>query len=114
MIRHLRTHQQALDTIVCGIAAGESPVRDILAAMTPGGGKSLLPVIAAARLIATGVVDRVCWIVPCESLRLQAEEAFADPAWRGAIGHCTAPNNLDTGEGLQSGWSGLWGSDLRG
>jgi superfamily II DNA or RNA helicase len=80
MIRHLRTHQQALDTIVCAIADGESPVRDILAAVTPGGGKSLLPVIAAARLIAAGVVDRVCWIVPRESLRLQAEEAFADPA----------------------------------
>ena len=26
---------------------------------------------------------------------------------------CTATNKLDTGEGLQSGWSGLWASDLR-
>src|SRR3954451_10096131 len=95
MIRHLRTHQQALDTIVRAITTGESPVRDILAAVTPGGGKSLLPVIAAARLVAAGVVDRVCWIVPRESLRLQAEEAFADPAWRGA------DNGPDLCRGLQ-------------
>ena len=62
--------------------AGRPTCADILAAVTPGGGKSLLPVIAAARLIEAGVVDRVCWIVPRDSLRLQAEEAFADPAWR--------------------------------
>ena len=31
-----------------------------------------------------------------------------DPSTR-----CTAPNNLDTGEGLRCGWSGLWASDLR-
>src|SRR5918994_6944891 len=100
MIRQLRTHQQALDTIVCAIADGESPVRDILAAVTPGGGKSLLPVIAAARLIAAGVVDRVCWIVPRESLRLQAEEAFADPAWCGAIGHAVSVCGADNGPDL--------------
>ena len=100
MIRQLRTHQQALDTIVCGIATGESPVRDILAAVTPGGGKSLLPVIAAARMIVAGVVDRVCWIVPRESLRLQAEEAFADPAWRSAIGHAVSVRGADYGSDM--------------
>jgi superfamily II DNA or RNA helicase len=74
---------------VQAIASGEAAeVRDILAAVTPGGGKSLLPVIAAARLIEAGVVDRICWIVPRDSLRLQAEEAFADPGWREALGHC--------------------------
>ncbi len=56
-------------------------VRDILASVTPGGGKSLLPVIAA------GTVERVVWVVPRDSLRLQAEEAFADPGWRDALGH---------------------------
>jgi hypothetical protein len=106
MIRQLRTHQQALDTIVGAIAAGASPVRDILAAVTPGSGKSLLPVIAAARLIAAGVVDRVCWIVPRESLRLQAEEAFADPAWRGAIGHTISVRGADNGPDLCRGLQG--------
>ena len=74
--------------IVNAIAVGEaSAIKDILAAVTPGGGKSLLPVIAAARLIAAGFVERLCWVVPRDSLRLQAEEAFADPTWREALGH---------------------------
>ena len=72
--------------------------------MTPGGGKSLLPVIAAARLIAAGIVERVCWVVPRDSLRLQAEEAFADPAWRAALGHAlslrAADNAPDPSRGL--------------
>src|ERR687897_2038538 len=86
--RPLRAHQQALAGLVAAITRGEATgVADILAAVTPGGGKSLLPVIAAARLIAAGVVERVCWVVPRDSLRLQAEEAFADPVWRRALGH---------------------------
>ena len=59
------------------IATGETEARDILAAVTPGGGKSLLPVLAASRLIGAGMVDRVCWVVPRDSLRLQAEGTFA-------------------------------------
>ncbi len=76
-----------LAAVADAIAGGRTDARDILAAVTPGGGKSLLPVLAAARLVAAGVVDRVCWVVPRDSLRLQAEEAFADPAWRAALGH---------------------------
>ena len=88
MSRPLRTHQARVAAIVQAVAAGDAgDVADILAAVTPGGGKSLLPVIAAAALIRAGVVDRVCWVVPRDSLRLQAEEAFADPAWRAALGH---------------------------
>jgi superfamily II DNA or RNA helicase len=86
--RPLRVHQAQVAGLVDAIAAGElAGVRDILAAVTPGGGKSLLPVIAAARLIAAGTIDRVVWVVPRDSLRLQAEEAFADPGWRDALGH---------------------------
>ena len=72
--------------------------------MTPGGGKSLLPVLAATRLIAAGIVEQVCWVVPRDSLRLQAEEAFADPAWRMALGHIlsvrAADNTPDPCRGL--------------
>jgi superfamily II DNA or RNA helicase len=75
-----------------------------LAAVTPGGGKSLLPVIAAAQLIRAGIVERICWVVPRDSLRLQAEEAFADPTWRAALGHSlsvrAANNELDPSRGL--------------
>jgi superfamily II DNA or RNA helicase len=103
--RPLRTHQARVAAIVEAIAAGEGgDVADILAAVTPGGGKSLLPVIAAAALIRAGVVDRVCWVVPRDSLRLQAEEAFADPAWRAALGHGlsvrAAANDPDPCRGL--------------
>lgn len=104
MSRPLRTHQQLLSRIVQAIAAGETDLRDILAAVTPGGGKSLLPVIAGARLIAAGIVDRICWIVPRDSLRLQAEEAFVDPLWRATLGHAltvrAAENAPDPSRGL--------------
>src|SRR5919202_1003879 len=86
--RPFRAHQHALANLVGAIVTGEATaVTDILAAVTPGGGKSLLPVIAAARLIEAGRIERVCWVVPRDSLRLQAEEAFADPFWRGALAH---------------------------
>ncbi|MFC0410845.1 DEAD/DEAH box helicase [Roseomonas elaeocarpi] len=102
--RPLRSHQQRLAGVVEAIATGQTEARDILAAVTPGGGKSLLPVIAASRLLAAGVVDRVCWVVPRDSLRLQAEEAFADPVWRSALGHAlsvrAADNTPDPSRGL--------------
>jgi superfamily II DNA or RNA helicase len=104
--RPLRTHQAQIAAIVRAIAAGEAAeVTDILAAVTPGGGKSLLPVIAAHTLLSAGVIERVCWVVPRDSLRLQAEEAFADPAWRATLGHAVsvraADNAPDPCRGLQ-------------
>lgn len=103
--RPLRSHQRALQALVAAIARGEATgVSDILAAVTPGGGKSLLPVIAGAELIAAGRIDRVVWVVPRDSLRLQAEEAFADPAWRASLGHAVsvraADNEPDPARGL--------------
>ena len=103
-LRPLRSHQWRLAGVVEAIATGQTKARDILAAVTPGGGKSLLPVIAAARLMAAGVVDRICWVVPRDSLRLQAEEAFADPVWRQVLGHAlsvrAADNAPDPSRGL--------------
>lgn len=93
--RPLRSHQQQLAGVIEAVVSGRTDSRDILAAVTPGGGKSLLPVIAAARLIAAGIVERVCWVVPRDSLRLQAEEAFADPTWRGALGHALSLRAAD-------------------
>jgi len=101
----LRSHQAQLLAILRAIAAGEAPeVRNLLAAVTPGGGKSLLPVLAAQALIPAGLCERLCWIVPRDSLRLQAEEAFADPRWRAALGHAlsvrAAANAPDPCRGL--------------
>ena len=104
--RSFRTHQAQIAAIVQAIAVGQgADITDILAAVTPGGGKSLLPVIAAATLLSAGVIDRVCWVVPRDSLRLQAEEAFADPMWRTALSHAVsvraADNAPDPCRGLQ-------------
>jgi superfamily II DNA or RNA helicase len=105
MNRPWRTHQKLVDSVMHAIASGGTDIRDVVAAVTPGGGKSLLPVIAATRLINAGVVDRVCWIVPRDTLRLQAEEAFADQAWRESLGHRVsvraAENARDLTRGLQ-------------
>ena len=103
----LRSHQRQLAELVEAIARGEEEgIRDILAAVTPGGGKSLLPVIAAARLMAAGVVARVVWIVPRDSLRLQAEEAFTDPVWRAALGHSLSVRAADNGRDPSRGLAG--------
>lgn len=103
--RPLRAHQRTLATLVAAIARGEAKaITDILAAVTPGGGKSLLPVIAAAHLIPAGRVERIVWVVPRDSLRLQAEEAFADPVWREILEHAVslraADNEPDPSRGL--------------
>lgn len=87
------------------MARGEAEgITDILASVTPGGGKSLLPVIAAARLMEAGRVERIVWVVPRDSLRLQAEEVFADPQWRAILGHNwsvrSADNAPDPSRGL--------------
>jgi superfamily II DNA or RNA helicase len=104
MSHQLRSHQRLVDRIMRAIAANETAVRDVLAAVTPGGGKSLLPVIAASRLLAAGIVERIVWVVPRESLKYQAEEAFADAAWRNALGHAlavrAADNEADPSRGL--------------
>lgn len=61
-------------------------VRHVAAAVTPGGGKSALPVILAAKLIPA-VIDKVCWVVPRKNLQDQAEEAFGRADLRAALGH---------------------------
>lgn len=68
----LRKHQEEMLQICDQIKAGVISFRTIVASVTPGGGKSLLPVIAAARLIPK-VADAVCWIAPRESLQKQIE-----------------------------------------
>ena len=68
--RPLRTHQAQLAAIVQAIVSGQTTeLTDILAAVTPGGGKSLLPVIAAAALVSANIIERVCWVVPCRPKR---------------------------------------------
>ncbi|MBP2297418.1 DEAD/DEAH box helicase [Azospirillum picis] len=102
----LRSHQSLVSAIAQSIGRQQTEVRDVLAAVTPGGGKSLLPVIMAAALQQAGVIDRVCWIVPRDSLRRQAEEAFADPRWRDALGHGLSLRAAENGRDLCRGQQG--------
>lgn len=73
----LRPHQAEIQTAAVDILSG-APIRTIIADVTPGGGKSKLPVILASMLIPT-FADRIVWVVPRNSLKYQGEAEFVDP-----------------------------------
>ncbi len=80
---NLRPHQAQMQRLCQEILAG-AKIKKIIAAVTPGGGKSALPVIAASILIP-GVADRLVWVVPRNSLKWQGEAEFVDPRWDTSI-----------------------------
>lgn len=63
-------------------------VHDILTAVTPGEGKSLLPVIVAATLIAVGTIERIVRVVPRNNLRPQAAGGFRRSGLAGDARSC--------------------------
>jgi superfamily II DNA or RNA helicase len=69
----------------------------IVAHVCPGGGKSVLPVIAANGLIRKGLVERVAIFVPRLSLKRQGAQAFLDPSFRNALGHNLTIRETDGG-----------------
>lgn len=81
----LRQHQQELEDICKEILGGRT-LTDIVCAVTPGGGKSLLPQILAARLMPA-VADALCWVVPRSVLQDQGARGFQNPSHRIALGH---------------------------
>lgn len=82
-----RKHQDQFGQICFDIAEGHAPnVRRIICSVTPGGGKSLLPLIAASQLIPK-IADKICWVVPRRSLQKQAEAEFLHPRGRQLLGH---------------------------
>ena len=70
----LRKHQLEMVEICKEILAGK-PINTIIASVTPGGGKSLLPVILTELLIPR-IADRILWVVPRNSLKYQGECDF--------------------------------------
>ncbi len=84
----LRTHQQALVDICCEIMEGK-PINRIYADVTPGGGKSALPVILANCLLRRRFgnhtrppfATKLIWVVPRSSLKVQGEGEFTNPYW---------------------------------
>lgn len=93
----LRKHQRECE-LICQDILASVPVRDIYAAVAPGGGKSLLPVIVAHLLIPT-LADAICWVVPRLSLMEQAEMTFISAQNRRLLGHSVsiraASNDID-------------------
>lgn len=81
----LRKHQQEFQEIVDDIIAGSS-IKTIICEVTPGGGKSALPIIAG-KLIPAGLADALCWICPRKTLQNQGEQNFQDPFFREMIDH---------------------------
>jgi len=81
----LRKHQKEFRTAIAGIVSG-SGVSTIWCHVTPGGGKSLLPVLAGS-LITAGLADKLIWIAPRLSLIDQAEREFINPHFRQALNH---------------------------
>jgi len=81
----LRKHQREFLMAIHRIIAG-APIRDIYSHVTPGGGKSVLPIIAG-KLITAGLVDKLMWIAPRLSLTDQAEREFINPYFRDLLQH---------------------------
>jgi len=59
------------------IVTGQSFER-IYLNVVPGGGKSLIPLICASRLVPS-IADRICWVVPRKSLQTQGAQNFTEP-----------------------------------
>ena len=71
---NLRVHQQQMLEICEEILSG-ADIRQVIVSVTPGGGKSILPVILADKLIPK-FAERILWVVPRNSLKYQGEEEF--------------------------------------
>lgn len=82
----LRRHQTELRQIAIDIRTGASESSRILAYVTPGGGKSGLPMILAKEL-AEPLGLRICWVVPRDALRAQGEQDFVALDKRALFGH---------------------------
>jgi superfamily II DNA or RNA helicase len=103
--KKLRQHQ--IDMLqVCREIAASGPgqsIEEIDVFATPGGGKSTIPIIAAAELIGSGYADKICWIVPRVSLQEQAELQFLDRWFRNAFNHVfkirLSTNDVDPSRG---------------
>lgn len=72
----LRKHQAQLQSIARDIRAGSGKT-NILAHVTPGGGKSAFGMIIAKEL-AEPLGYKICWVVPRDALRRQGERNFVE------------------------------------
>jgi len=94
----LRRHQREIVEVCREILDGK-PIREIILSVTPGGGKSFVPVILAENLIPA-IADKICWVVPRNSLKYQGEEEFLNPRWNTAKRIRAAENGVDLSRDL--------------
>jgi superfamily II DNA or RNA helicase len=94
----LRRHQIAVLNVCKEILSGK-PIREIILSVCPGGGKSFVPVILAENLIPT-IADKICWVVPRNSLKYQGEDEFCNPYWLSNKRIRAADNGYDLTRGL--------------
>ncbi|MDR1901175.1 MAG: DEAD/DEAH box helicase family protein, partial [Treponema sp.] len=94
----LRKHQRETIEVCREILAGK-PIREIVLSVTPGGGKSFVPVIIAENLIPA-IADKICWVVPRNSLKYQGEDEFCVPRWQTKKRIIAAENGDDLSCGL--------------
>ena len=83
----LRTHQQEMQKIARRLATGDDGITTIISHVTPGGGKSLLPIIAMQELKRANKIDKACIVVPRKSLQDQMERGFIDNDVRRGLSH---------------------------
>lgn len=95
----LRYHQQKIVDCCRDILSGAA-INEIILSVTPGGGKSFVPVILAENLIPK-IADRICWVVPRNALKYQGEGEFADPRWNTTKRIRAADNGSDLSRGLE-------------
>ncbi len=79
--KHQIQTEQAINAIIQG-----AETKTIIAHVTPGAGKSVIPIIAG-RLISEGLADAICWVVPRKALQDQGERNFIDPFFRDMFQH---------------------------
>jgi superfamily II DNA or RNA helicase len=94
----LRKHQRETVEVCLEILSGK-PIREIILSVTPGGGKSFVPVIIAENLIPA-IAEKLCWAVPRNSLKYQGEGEFCDPRWMTSKRIRAAENGDDLSRGL--------------
>lgn len=94
----LRAHQRAIVEVCREILDG-AKITEILLSVTPGGGKSFVPVILADNLIPT-VAEKICWVVPRNALKYQGEGEFSDPRWNTTKRVRAADNGTDLSRGF--------------
>jgi len=83
-----RKHQVQFENLIDEIvnSSGSVHLPTVLLKVTPGGGKSMIPIIAG-KLITHHFAKGLCWISPRKSLQSQGESNFLDPRFREMFGH---------------------------